>query len=83
MGGPQRLSRVDMAAAVAAARGHDPACILRAPASSVDRPVASPADISMDSSRLEEELGIKLTPFDSACLQGVLGQQGPECGGHS
>ena len=66
MGGPQRLSRVDMARAVAAARGHDAACILAAPAASVDRGVASPADISMDSSRLEGELGWALTPFEDA-----------------
>jgi hypothetical protein len=37
----------------------------------------------MDSSPLEQELGIKLTPFDSACLRGVLEQQGSEGGGHS
>ena len=66
MGGPQRLSRVNMACAVAAARGHDAAYILAAPAASVDRGVASPADISMDSSRLEAELGWALTPFEDA-----------------
>jgi hypothetical protein len=37
MGGPQRLSRVDMARAVAAARGHDAANILSVPSASVAR----------------------------------------------
>ena len=66
LGGPDRLSRVDMARAVAEARGHDPAPILAVPAASVSRPVASPPDISMDSSRVEGELGLRLTPFAQA-----------------
>lgn len=53
MGGPERLSRVDMAMAVADARGYDRAAIVPAPAASVDRGVASPADISMDISALQ------------------------------
>ena len=42
MGGPDRLSRADMAAAVAAACGYDPALILAAPAASVRLPVVLP-----------------------------------------
>lgn len=37
MGGPERLSRVDMAQAVAAVRGHDPTLILPVPSASVSR----------------------------------------------
>ena len=53
MGGPKRMSRVDMAEAVADARGRGRQAILPVPAASVDRGVASPADISMDSSLLQ------------------------------
>jgi dTDP-4-dehydrorhamnose reductase len=63
MGGPQRMSRVDMAIAVAAKRGHAPSLIVPVPAASVDRGVASPSDISMDSSELEERLGWSMTRF--------------------
>jgi dTDP-4-dehydrorhamnose reductase len=63
MGGPDRLSRADMADAVAAACGHDARLIVRAPAASVDRGAPSPADISMDSARLEAAVGMALTPF--------------------
>ncbi|EFN51077.1 hypothetical protein CHLNCDRAFT_141448 [Chlorella variabilis] len=69
MGGPDRLSRADMAAAVAAACGYDPALILAAPAASVPRPAPSPADISMDSSRLEAAM----TPFEAA-IRHILGE---------
>lgn len=66
MGGPDRLSRVDMAQAVAAARGRDTACIVAVPSASVARPVVSPADISMECGRLEAELGLKMVPFSEA-----------------
>lgn len=59
MGGPQRMSRVDMAEAVTDARGYDRAAILRAPAASVDRGVASPADISMNTALLQ----VGTTPY--------------------
>jgi dTDP-4-dehydrorhamnose reductase len=56
MGGPERLSRVDMAKIVADVRGHDLDLIEEVPSASVDRGVPSPADISMDSSKLESTL---------------------------
>ncbi|KAJ6806848.1 putative spore coat polysaccharide biosynthesis protein SpsK isoform X1 [Iris pallida] len=48
VGGPDRLSRVQMAEAVADFRGYDHSLIKAVSASSVDRGVVSPADISMD-----------------------------------
>ncbi|PSC67764.1 methionine adenosyltransferase 2 subunit beta [Micractinium conductrix] len=60
------------AAARRQAHGHSPACIQSVPAASVGRrgaggvAVVSPADISMDSSRLEQELHLPLTPFKTA-----------------
>lgn len=66
LGGPDRLSRADMAEAVARAHGHDPSLVQRVPAASANRPFPSPADISMDSSRLEAELHLPLTPFNKA-----------------
>lgn len=73
--GPERLSRVDMAAAVAALRGYDAALILPAPSASVQRGVASPADISMDTALLRAALGVQLTPFAAALVQ--IGFSGP------
>lgn len=70
MGGPQRFSRAEMALELAAFLHLDPeGVVLSAPASSVHRPVRSPADISMDSSRLTGALGIQLTPFTDALSQ--------------
>lgn len=66
MGGPERLSRVDIAMAVAEVRGYDPGCIEAVPAASVARGVASPSDISMDSSLLEHSLGMTMTPINDA-----------------
>lgn len=52
---------------VARIRGHDLARVVGVASASVQRPVASPPDISMDSSRLEAGLpGFKLTPFAAA-----------------
>jgi hypothetical protein len=53
MGGPERLSRVDIAHKVAEAWGFDPKYIIPAPSASVQRNVASPPDISMDISRIQ------------------------------
>lgn len=65
-GGPERLSRVDMARAVARVRGLSDAAILPAPAKSVNRGVASPPDISMDSKDTETALGFEMTKFEDA-----------------
>ncbi|KAK9785252.1 hypothetical protein WJX73_007610 [Symbiochloris irregularis] len=70
MGGPQRFSRAEMALELAAFLHMDPeGIVLSAPASSVHRSTPSPADISMNSSRLIEALGIELTPFSEALSQ--------------
>lgn len=66
-GGPQRLSRVDMARGVAAALGLDPDVGIKpVPSASVARGVASPPDISMRSGRLEAALGMAFTRFEDA-----------------
>ena len=67
MGGRERLSRVGMAAAVAAHLGLPTAgVIVPVPAASVARPVASPADISMHSGALEADLGVRLRGMSEA-----------------
>ncbi len=63
------MSRLDMALAVAGVCGFPTSNIVAAPASSVNRPARSPADISMDSSRLEGDLGMRLTAFPDALKQ--------------
>lgn len=69
MGGPQRLSRVGMAGAVADALGLGHDNIVAAPSASVSRPFASPADISMDSSALQRDLGLTFRPMAQALAQ--------------
>ncbi|CAL1399054.1 unnamed protein product [Linum trigynum] len=63
LGGPNRVSRVEMAEVVANVRGYNASLIKPVSASSVDRGVSSPADISMDISNLVQALGIRPTPF--------------------
>ncbi|KAL3536856.1 hypothetical protein ACH5RR_000222 [Cinchona calisaya] len=62
IGGPDRVSRVQMAEAVAHIRGYNTSLIKPVSASSVDRGVKSPADISMDITKLIRTLG--LTPIN-------------------
>ena len=74
MGGPQRLSRADMAYQLATYLGIDAeGAVIAAPAASVSRGVTSPADISMNSSRLVSVLDLVLTPFLDALAQIKLG----------
>nr|XP_043628675.1 spore coat polysaccharide biosynthesis protein SpsK [Erigeron canadensis] len=63
VGGPDRLSRVQMAEAVARVRGYDTSLIKPVSASSIDRGVKSPADISMDISKLIQTLSFTPTSF--------------------
>lgn len=64
MGGPQRLSRLEMASAAAAAAGVDAGdLIVSCRAADIPRGAPSPVDIAMDSSRLRDELGIAGTPL--------------------
>ncbi|KAF9602597.1 hypothetical protein IFM89_030203 [Coptis chinensis] len=56
--GPDRLSRAQMAEAVASVRGYNTSLINPVSASSVNRGVQSPSDISMDISRLVQQLGV-------------------------
>ncbi|XP_044501597.1 methionine adenosyltransferase 2 subunit beta [Mangifera indica] len=58
VGGPDRVSRVQMAEAVADIRGYNTSLIKPVSASSVDRGVMSPADISMDITKLVQTLNI-------------------------
>ncbi|CAM6112623.1 unnamed protein product [Calypogeia fissa] len=63
VGGPDRLSRAGMAEVVAQVRGHDVALINHVSASTVNRGVKSPPDISMNISKVKALLGINMTSF--------------------
>ncbi|KAK9273404.1 hypothetical protein L1049_018214 [Liquidambar formosana] len=63
VGGPDRVSRVQMAEAVAHIKGYNPSLIKPVSASSVDCGVMSPADISMDISKLVQTLAISPVSF--------------------
>ncbi|KAL6635399.1 hypothetical protein ACP70R_028070 [Stipagrostis hirtigluma subsp. patula] len=63
VGGPDRVSRLQMAECVADVRGYDHSIIKSVSASSVNRGVASPPDISMDITKLTQMIGIKPISF--------------------
>lgn len=63
VGGPDRVSRVQMAEAVAHVRGYSSSLIKQVSASSVDRGVKSPSDISMDITKLIQTTGISPTSY--------------------
>ncbi|KAM5555183.1 hypothetical protein ABKV19_023197, partial [Rosa sericea] len=63
VGGSDRVSRVQMAEMVADIRGYNLSLIKSVSASSVDRGVMSPADISMDITKLVQMLGISPISF--------------------
>ncbi|KAM0945136.1 putative methionine adenosyltransferase [Dioscorea sansibarensis] len=64
VGGPDRVSRMEMAKSVATYRGYDFSLLKSVSASSVNRGVASPADISMDISKLIRLLCITPVSFE-------------------
>ncbi|XP_049389157.1 uncharacterized protein LOC125853506 [Solanum stenotomum] len=63
VGGPDRVSRVQMAEAVAHIRGYNLSLIKSVSSSTVNRGVKSPADISMDITRLIQTLNMSPTSF--------------------
>ncbi|KAK4788695.1 hypothetical protein SAY86_020014 [Trapa natans] len=63
-GGLDRVSRAQMAETVARVRGYNTSLIKQVSASSVNRGVQSPADISMDISKLVGTLGISPVSFE-------------------
>ncbi|KAL9245337.1 hypothetical protein vseg_019000 [Gypsophila vaccaria] len=63
LGGPDRVSRVQMAETVADSRGYDRSLINSVSTSSVDRGVKSPPDISMDISKLLKTLNVSPTSY--------------------
>ena len=74
MGGPQSLSRADMARAVADFRAL-PASRVRSKPRPAGGPVPSPLDISMDSSRLRSVSGVCMRPL-AKMLPAALGNGG-------
>ncbi|KAL6911292.1 hypothetical protein ACP4OV_000097 [Aristida adscensionis] len=63
VGGPNRASRLQMAESVADVRGYNRSIIKSVSASSINRGVASPSDISMDITKLIQKLGIQPISF--------------------
>lgn len=68
-GGPDRLSRLGIAEAVAAHCGHSMRSVEAAASASVTRAAPSPLDISMDSGKLAARLPFDLTPFAAALAE--------------
>eukprot|EP01024_Parvocaulis_polyphysoides_P064443 TRINITY_DN7494_c0_g1_i1.p2 TRINITY_DN7494_c0_g1~~TRINITY_DN7494_c0_g1_i1.p2 ORF type:complete len:261 (-),score=21.47 TRINITY_DN7494_c0_g1_i1:267-932(-) len=68
-GGPDRLSRVDMAKLVAEHQGYSTEAIVSMSAKSIDRGVKSPEDISMELTRLRRFQKFAPTGFKEALYQ--------------
>lgn len=64
VGGPDRLSRLQMAEIVAAVRGYELSLLKPVSASTINRCVKSPADISMDIKKLTQTLGVSPMRFE-------------------
>ncbi|KAK9058940.1 hypothetical protein SSX86_021557 [Deinandra increscens subsp. villosa] len=64
VGGPNRVSRAQMAETVAGVSGYNKSFIKPVSASSIDRGVKSPADISMDISKLVQTIDFIPTSFE-------------------
>ena len=69
-GGPERLSRFELGRRVAAAHGFDAERLVPARQAELPLPVPRPLDVSLDSSRLERELGWRARPLDAALREG-------------
>lgn len=77
VGGPDRVSRADMAEAVARIRGYDSSLIKHVSASSVDRGVKSPVDISMDIAKLIHTIGISPISFSDGVKLTLAQEKNP------
>jgi dTDP-4-dehydrorhamnose reductase len=65
-GGSERLSRYELGRRAAAAQGFDPDRLIPVPQAAAAPEVPRPLDASLDSSRLERELGWRARPLDTA-----------------
>lgn len=69
-GGPERLSRYELGLRTVAAHGLDPDSLEPVRQADAPPPVPRPLDVSLDSSRLERELGWRARPLDAALADG-------------
>lgn len=66
IGGPERLNRVEFAEKLAAVHGYDPGLIMPVSLADLDTGYPRPRDVSLDTTRVQESLGIQLTPVEEA-----------------
>ncbi len=64
LGGPERINRVQFGEILAEIRGYDKGKINPTRLADLDTGYPRPADVSMDSSCIQDELGIQLTPVE-------------------
>ncbi|KAM7476388.1 hypothetical protein LguiB_023631 [Lonicera macranthoides] len=79
VGGPDRVSRLQMAEVVAHIRGYSTSLLEPVSASSVDRGVKSPADISMDVTKLIQTLNFSPTSFLDGVRLTLAAESGSQC----
>lgn len=73
LGGPERISRLDFGLRFAAIRGYDPGLIRALKQNASDTGSQRAPDVSLDSSLIQSDLGLTLTPIDDA-LRSISGQ---------
>lgn len=66
LGGPERLTRVQFARKLAEIRGYDPGLIIPVQLGDVDTGYPRARDVSLDSRRIVETFGLRLTPAEEA-----------------
>ncbi|MFB3787503.1 MAG: NAD(P)-dependent oxidoreductase [bacterium] len=66
VGGPERLSRLEIGRRLAAVRGYDPALMRSITQAEADTGCPRPQDVSLDSARVQAAHAVKFTPFDEA-----------------
>lgn len=64
LGGPERIARIDYGRKLAVLRGYDPSLIHPVRLSDFHTGYARPADVSMNSLRIQADLGLRLTPVE-------------------
>lgn len=66
VGGPERLSRLEIGRRLAAVRGYDPSLLRSITQAEADTGCPRPPDVSLDSARVQAAHAVKLTPIGEA-----------------
>ncbi|HOJ60706.1 MAG TPA: SDR family oxidoreductase [bacterium] len=72
VGGPERMSRLEIGRRLAAFRGYDPSLLRPVTQAEADTGCPRPKDVSLNSARVQAAHAVKFTPFEEA-LKAIFG----------